>query len=209
MKYEKKKLSIPDKSRQRIKPVGDLYNNQTLALNTRKALNEIVGDTRVQAIAKKTIGHSDSRRTPTQGIFALFSGPGDTGKTLAVKILASELAMDIYRVDLAAVAGKYIGETEKNLSKVFKKAEKTNSLLFFNEVDALFGKRSEVKNSHDRYANLEISDLLSRMEDHCGLAVLSTNKKKNLDPAFVRHFQYILEFQSSDEKENASSSDKT
>ena len=117
--------------------------------------------------------------------------------------------MDIYRVDLASVTSKYIGETEKNLSKVLERAEKKNLLLLFDEADALLGKRSEVKDSHDRYANLEVAYLLQRMEGYGGIAILAVNNKESVDPTFMRRFQYILEFRSPDEKESASSNNET
>ena len=209
MKYEQKKPFLLDKSVQHFKPTGGLENNKPLPANTRKAINKIVSDTRVQAISKKTTRHSDSRRTPTQGVFALFSGPSGTGKTLAAQLLASKLEMDIYRVDLASVTSKYIGETEKNLSKVLERAEKKNLLLLFDEADALLGKRSEVRDSHDRYANLEVAYLLQRMEGYGGIAILAVNNKENVDPTFMRRFQYILEFRSPDEKESVSSNNET
>jgi len=106
------------------------------------------------------------------GLSALFAGPSGTGKTLAAEVLANELELDLFRIDLSAVVSKYIGETEKNLRRVFDAAEEGGAILFFDEADALFGKRSEVKDSHDRYANVEISYLLQRMEAYRGLAIL-------------------------------------
>src|SRR4029453_12349069 len=115
------------------------------------------------------------------GISALFSGVSGTGKTMAAEVLASELQLDLYRIDLSAVVSKYIGETEKNLRRVFDAAEESGAVLLFDEADALFGKRSEVKDSHDRYANIEISYLLQRMEVYRGLAILTTNFRQALD----------------------------
>jgi ATP-dependent 26S proteasome regulatory subunit len=129
-----------------------------------------------------------------RGISALFSGPSGTGKTMAAEILANHLKLDLYRIDLSAVVSKYIGETEKNLRKVFDAAEQSGSILFFDEADALFGKRSEVKDSHDRYANIEVNYLLQRMEDYRGLAVLATNMKSLLDEAFLRRLRFHVEF---------------
>ena len=128
------------------------------------------------------------------GITALFAGESGTGKTLAAEVLANELALDLYRIDLAAVVSKYIGETEKNLGRLFEAAEAAGAVLFFDEADALFGKRSEVKDSHDRYANLEVDYLLQRMETYRGLAVLATNQKAALDPAFLRRLRFVVMF---------------
>ena len=115
------------------------------------------------------------------GISALFAGESGTGKTMAAEVIANELRLDLYRIDLSAVVSKYIGETEKNLRRLFDAAEDGGAILFFDEADALFGKRSEVKDSHDRYANIEINYLLQRMEAYRGLAILATNMKSALD----------------------------
>ncbi len=128
------------------------------------------------------------------GISALFTGESGTGKTMAAEVIANALKLDLYRIDLSAVVSKYIGETEKNLRKLFAAAEDSGAILFFDEADALFGKRSEVKDSHDRYANIEINYLLQRMESYRGLAVLATNMKSALDKAFVRRLRFILDF---------------
>ncbi len=128
------------------------------------------------------------------GISALFAGPSGTGKTMAAEILAVELDLDLYRIDLSAVVSKYIGETEKNLRKIFDAAENGGSLLLFDEADALFGKRSEVKDSHDRHANIEVSYLLQRMESYKGLAILTTNFKSAIDSAFMRRIRFIVHF---------------
>jgi hypothetical protein len=129
-----------------------------------------------------------------RGISALFSGPSGVGKTMAAEVLAHDLKLDLYRIDLAGVVSKYIGETEKNLRSVFDAAERSGAILFFDEADALFGKRSEVKDSHDRYANIEVNYLLQRMEDYRGLAILATNMKAALDSAFMRRLRFIVEF---------------
>lgn len=129
-----------------------------------------------------------------RGISALFAGPSGTGKTMAAEILASHLSLDLFRIDLSGVVSKYIGETEKNLRRVFDAAEQGGAILFFDEADALFGKRSEVKDSHDRYANIEINYLLQRMEDYRGLAILATNKKSFLDQAFMRRLRFLVDF---------------
>jgi len=128
------------------------------------------------------------------GISALFAGSSGTGKTMAAEVLANELRLDLYRIDLSCVVSKYIGETEKNLRRVFDAAEEGGVILFFDEADALFGKRSEVKDSHDRYANIEINYLLQRMESYRGLAVLATNMKSALDQAFLRRIRFVVNF---------------
>ncbi|HEU4452503.1 MAG TPA: ATP-binding protein [Longimicrobium sp.] len=128
------------------------------------------------------------------GITALFAGPSGTGKTMAAEVLANELRLDLYRIDLSAVTSKYIGETEKNLRRVFNAAEGSGAMLLFDEADALFGKRSEVKDSRDRYANQEVSYLLQRMEAYRGLAVLTTNLKDSLDTAFLRRIRFVVHF---------------
>jgi AAA+ superfamily predicted ATPase len=128
------------------------------------------------------------------GISALFAGESGTGKTLAAEVLAKILDLDLYRIDLSSVVNKYIGETEKNLRRLFDAAEDSGVVLFFDEADALFGKRSEVKDSHDRYANIEINYLLQRLEAYNGLAILATNLKNALDQAFMRRLRFIVNF---------------
>jgi hypothetical protein len=128
------------------------------------------------------------------GISALFAGDSGTGKTMAAEVLANALQLDLYRIDLSAVVSKYIGETEKNLRQVFDAAEDGGAILFFDEADAIFGKRSEVKDSHDRYANIEINYLLQRMEAYRGLAILASNMKSALDSAFMRRLRFIVNF---------------
>lgn len=128
------------------------------------------------------------------GISALFAGDSGTGKTMAAEVIANELRLNLYRIDLSAVVSKYIGETEKNLRRLFDAAEDGGAILFFDEADALFGKRSEVKDSHDRYANIEINYLLQRMEAYRGLAVLATNMRSSLDTAFTRRLRFIVNF---------------
>ena len=131
---------------------------------------------------------------PSVGVVALFAGPSGTGKTLAAEVVAADLGIDLYKVDLANLVSKYIGETEKNLSRVFDAAEAADVALFFDEADALMGKRSAVSDAHDRYANIEVAYLLQRLERYEGLAVLATNLANNIDPAFVRRFHVVVEF---------------
>ncbi|MFF7043764.1 ATP-binding protein [Streptomyces massasporeus] len=129
-----------------------------------------------------------------RGVSALFTGPPGTGKTMAAEVIAHELGLELARIDLAGVVSKYIGETEKNLDRVFTAAADTDAVLLFDEADALFGKRSEVREAHDRYANIEVAHLLQRMEQYEGLVVLTSNLRRNLDEAFTRRLQFIVEF---------------
>lgn len=135
-----------------------------------------------------------SKVSVARGLAVFFYGPSGTGKTTAVEILADELQLDAYQIDLSTIVSKYIGETEKNLSAIFHEAETSNAILFFDEADALFGKRSEVKDAHDRYANIEINYLLQRMEVFEGLVILATNLRKNIDEAFFRRMHFAIEF---------------
>ncbi len=128
------------------------------------------------------------------GLCALFAGESGTGKTMAAEILAAELRLDLWRIDLSAVVSKYIGETERNLRSLFDSAEASGAILFFDEADALFGRRSEVKDSHDRYANIEVNYLLQRMEGYRGIAILATNAKAALDSAFLRRLRFVVDF---------------
>jgi len=130
----------------------------------------------------------------TQGLKVLFAGESGTGKTMAAQVLAAELGLDLFRVDLATVVSKYIGETEKNLERIFTAADGSNAILFFDEADALFGKRSEVSDSHDRYANIEVAYLLQRMELYPGAVILATNFKRNIDDAFIRRLDFVVDF---------------
>jgi SpoVK/Ycf46/Vps4 family AAA+-type ATPase len=129
------------------------------------------------------------------GYKALFHGPSGTGKTLTAALLGKLYDLDVYRIDLSMVISKYIGDTEKNLEKVFKKAENKNWILFFDEADALFGKRTTISDSHDKFANQEISYLLQRLEDYRGLVILASNMSNNVDEAFTRRLQSIIHFQ--------------
>ena len=128
------------------------------------------------------------------GISALFAGTSGTGKTMAAEVIAKELRLDLYRIDLSTVVSKYIGETEKNLRRIFDAAEEGGAILLFDEADAIFGKRSDVKDSHDRYANIEVSYLLQRMESYRGLAILTTNLKSAIDTAFMRRIRFVVQF---------------
>ncbi|HEX3034024.1 MAG TPA: AAA family ATPase [Thermodesulfobacteriota bacterium] len=142
----------------------------------------------------------DRKLSLGKGLNVLFSGPSGTGKTMAAEVITNELGIDLYKIDLSQVVSKYIGETEKNLDKIFTEAQASNAILFFDEADALFGKRSEVKDAHDRYANIEIGYLLQKMEEYDGIAILATNLRQNMDEAFVRRIHIIVEFPFPDEE---------
>ena len=140
-----------------------------------------------------------TRLSHGKGLSALFSGPPGTGKTMAAEVIARELGLELYKVDLSGVVSKYIGETEKNLAKIFREAAAGNAILFFDEADALFGKRTEVSDAHDRYANIETSYLLQKMEEFEGVAILASNLRENMDQAFLRRLRFIIEFPFPDE----------
>lgn len=129
-----------------------------------------------------------------KGVNVLFAGPSGTGKTMAAEVIAADLGLELYKVDLSALVSKYIGETEKNLDRIFQAAGEANAILFFDEADAIFGKRSEVKDAHDRYANIEVGYLLQRMEEYDGVVILATNLRKNIDDAFVRRLHVAVDF---------------
>lgn len=131
---------------------------------------------------------------PAGGVSALFAGESGTGKTMSAEVIARDLGLVMYKIDLSSVVSKYIGETEKNLSVIFEEAQASNAILFFDEADALFGKRSEVKDAHDRYANIEIAYLLQRIETYDGIAILATNLRQNLDEAFTRRLDFVIDF---------------
>jgi hypothetical protein len=169
------------------------WDDLVVPAHTSKPLREIAGQLRHRAQVYEGWGFAD-RSDRGLGVSALFHGDSGTGKTMAAEVIANELALDLYRVDLSRVVSKYIGETEKNLRRVFDAAEESGAILLFDEADALFGKRSEVKDSHDRYANVEVSYLLSRMETYRGLAILTTNFRQALDTAFMRRIRFVVHF---------------
>lgn len=177
---------------QRIDPAAN-WDDLVLPVDQKRVLGEIALHVRQRAKVYQTWGFA-TKGSRGLGISALFAGPSGTGKTMAAEVLANELRLDLYRIDLSQVVSKYIGETEKNLRRVFDAAEEGAAVLLFDEADALFGKRSEVKDSHDRYANIEVSYLLQRMEAYRGLAILTTNRKNALDQAFLRRIRFVVEF---------------
>lgn len=169
------------------------WNDLVLSETAMRLLWQIASQTRLRSVVYDQWGFR-KKMNRGLGISALFAGESGTGKTMAAEVLANDLNLHLYRIDLSGVVSKYIGETEKNLRKVFDAAENGGSILFFDEADALFGKRSEVKDSHDRYANIEINYLLQRIEAYNGLAILATNKKNALDEAFTRRLRFVVHF---------------
>lgn len=188
-----------------------LYSNQKLAQTARKIeprytwgdivlpadtlaqLNEMVSMLQYRPYVLNAWGFG-RKLAYGRGVCALFAGESGTGKTMAADIMAGALGLDLYKIDLSALVSKYIGETEKNLEHIFTEAATSNAILFFDEADAVFGKRSEVKDSHDRYANMGISYLLQRIEDYDGVVILATNLRANLDDAFTRRLSFIISF---------------
>ncbi len=156
-------------------------------------LREIVDTVRGRPLVLEQWGVG-KKLASSAGVTVLFAGPPGTGKTMAAEIIAKELELDLYKIDLSTIVSKYIGETEKNLEQIFQEAQSSNAILFFDEADAIFGKRSEVKDAHDRYANIEISYLLQRMEAYDGVTILATNLRANLDEAFTRRLQFAVDF---------------
>jgi AAA+ superfamily predicted ATPase len=177
---------------QRIVPAAG-WDDLILPEFQKQTLRQIASQVRHRMKVYETWGFWSKGRRGL-GVSALFTGESGTGKTMAAEVLADELNLDLYRIDLSAVVSKYIGETEKNLKQVFDAAEESGVLLLFDEADALFGKRSEVKDSHDRYANIEVSYLLQRMEAYQGLSILTTNLKSYMDRAFKRRLRFIVNF---------------
>jgi hypothetical protein len=177
---------------ERIEPSA-AWDDLVLPPAQKQTLKEIAVHVRQRTTVYESWGFA-AKGARGLGISALFAGPSGTGKTMAGEVLANQLKLDLYRIDLSQVVNKYIGETEKNLRRVFDSAEEGGAILLFDEADALFGKRSEIKDSHDRYANVEVSYLLQKMEAYRGLAILTTNLKNHLDTAFLRRIRFIVQF---------------
>ena len=169
------------------------WDDIVLPADRLRQLREICNTIKYRALVYDEWGF-DGKLALGKGLNVLFAGPSGTGKTMAAEIIAGELGLDLYKIDLSTVVSKYIGETEKNLARIFAEAETSNAILFFDEADALFGKRSEVRDAHDRYANIEISYLLQKMEEYEGVVILATNLRKNMDDAFVRRIHATVEF---------------
>jgi SpoVK/Ycf46/Vps4 family AAA+-type ATPase len=170
------------------------FNEETLILPHKQHVQFREVARAMKSLTEVHYNWGTARAWNESGISVLFAGSPGTGKTMAAEVLARELDLPIYRIDLSQVVNKYIGETEKNLKRLFDAADISDMILFFDEADSLFGRRTEVKDAHDRYANLEISYLLERMERFKGMAILATNRKKDLDEAFLRRLRYIVEF---------------
>lgn len=169
------------------------WDDIVLPQDQRALLHEVINTVRGRAKVLDTWGVGD-KLASSRGVTVLFAGEPGTGKTMAAEIIAAELGLDLYKIDLSTVVSKYIGETEKNIERIFSEAEQSNAILFFDEADALFGKRSEVRDAHDRYANIEISYLLQRMEAYDGVTILATNLRGNLDEAFTRRLHFAINF---------------
>ncbi|MEQ8959533.1 MAG: ATP-binding protein, partial [Coleofasciculus sp. C2-GNP5-27] len=176
------------------------WNDIILPTDQLQILREICNTLKYRALIYEDWGF-DRKLAMGKGLNVFFAGLPGTGKTMAADIIAGELGLDLYKIDLSSVVSKYIGETEKNLSRIFDEAQTSNAILFFDEADSLFGKRSEVRDSHDRYANIEISYLLQRMEAYQGMVILATNLQGNLDDAFIRRMHFSLEFPFPNQKE--------
>ncbi len=181
-----------DELAQRIEP-GATWEDLVLPEAQKQILIDVAAHVRQRGKVYETWGFG-GKSARGLGISALFAGASGTGKTLAAEVLANTLRLDLYRIDLSSVVSKYIGETEKNLRQVFDAAEQGGVILLFDEADALFGKRSEVKDARDRYANIEVSYLLQRMESYPGLAILTTNLKSAIDTAFMRRIRFVVQF---------------
>ncbi|MBR8839566.1 MAG: ATP-binding protein [Stigonema ocellatum SAG 48.90 = DSM 106950] len=181
-----------DSLAQRLNPKAT-WNDIVLPPEETNLLQQIAEQIRQRSQVYQHWGF-DKRMNRGMGISALFAGESGTGKTMAAEVIANDLQLHLYRIDLSAVVNKYIGETEKNLRRLFDAAEDGGAILFFDEADALFGKRSEVRDSHDRHANIEVNYLLQRMEAYRGLAILATNLKSSIDQAFMRRLRFIVNF---------------
>ena len=173
------------------------WNDLVLPESTLARLRELSAAIEWRHLVFDEWGFSQ-RTTAGAGVVALLAGASGTGKTMSAAVIANELGFDLYRIDLSSVVSKYIGETEKNLDRIFRAARSGHVMLFFDEADALFGKRSEVKDAHDRYANIEVAFLLQRLEEHDGVVVLATNLRRNVDEAFARRMQFVIEFRPPD-----------
>ena len=205
--YTVERFFFSDKQGKRKKTQLDRFAKK---LNLKYRLEDIVLPEENKNYLLEIINHSTYNESvfknwgfeetfPYRGISVLFTGHPGTGKTMAASILGKEIGLDVYRIDLSKVVSKYIGETEKNISEIFEVYKETEGILFFDEADAIFGKRTEIKESHDRYSNIEISFLLQKIEDFDGIVILATNYKRNIDEAFLRRMRFVLDFPFPDE----------
>jgi AAA+ superfamily predicted ATPase len=176
------------------------WNDIVLAPQELNTLRLITSMIRQRAVVYGEWGF-DRKLAMGKGVMALFAGPSGTGKTMAAEIIARDLGLDLYKIDLSAVVNKYVGETEKNLERMFQEAKHSDAILFFDEADALFGRRSSVSDAHDRYANIETAYLLQRTEEYDGLVILASNLPKNVDEAFLRRLHFSVSFREPDEAE--------
>ena len=184
---------------QKVEPRYD-WDDLVVPEDQKAMLREMVQTVKGRGVVMEEWGVGRKLKT-SAGVTVLFAGPPGTGKTMAAEVITNDLGLDLYKLDLSMVVSKYIGETEKNLGRIFDEAQSSSAVLFFDEADAIFGKRSEVKDSHDRYANMEVSYLLQRMEQYDGVTILATNLRANMDEAFTRRMQFIVDFPFPDEEE--------
>ena len=189
--------SEPGQSGAKVKTLHG-WDDLVLPRVTLQRVKEIAAAIRHRHVVYSEWGF-DKRIAAGLGLKILFSGASGTGKTMTAGVIAAELGLDLYKIDLSGIVSKYIGETEKNLDRIFHAAESSNAILFFDEADALFGKRSEVNDAHDRYANIEVAYLLQKIEEYEGVVILASNLSKNIDLAFARRMHYVVEFPLPDE----------
>jgi SpoVK/Ycf46/Vps4 family AAA+-type ATPase len=174
------------------------FDDVVLPERTLRALDHALALVRKHDLIFRQWGLAE-RHSSGLGLAFHFAGPPGTGKTMTAAVLARDLGLDLYRIDLSAVVSKYIGETEKNLDHIFVAARGSNAILFFDEADALFGKRSQVSDAHDRYANIEVAYLLQALEEHEGVVILASNARKHIDEAFARRLHYVVEYPQPDQ----------
>jgi SpoVK/Ycf46/Vps4 family AAA+-type ATPase len=178
-------------------PVKHSWQDIVLPTRAMQGLREVCASVKYRHVVYSAWGF-DGKLALGKGLNVLFMGSSGTGKTMAAQVVAGDLGLDLFKIDLSSVVSKYIGETEKNLNSIFREARTSNAILFFDEADALFGKRSEIKDAHDRYANIEVAYLLQKMEESEGIVILATNLTKNIDDAFARRMHHTIEFPSPD-----------
>ncbi len=198
MVYKQKRFSSIGTDLQHFDRSGVLITKDSLSLNTQQEIEDIAG--RIKKQLSNKILSSRSRLTFSSGLAVLIEGSSSRGKTLAAEVLSTALGRTLYKVDLGVVVSKYIGETEKNLAKLFSRAEGSDVVLLFDEGDSLFGTRADSNDDHDRYTNQMINSLLERLEAYKGLIILTTNNKEDLADAFLRRMQYVITVQSSDDE---------